>query len=495
MSTLDHPPRPAHGERPPLPPVGPTPPEHDGAHLPQPHVVAGEGAEEEEPEERSRLVSTLLLAAAIAALVWFGGWGITLAVLGFVISIFLHEMGHYLTAKASGMKVTEFFLAFGPRLWSFRRGETEYGVKAIPAGAYVKIIGMNNLDEVDPADEAKAYRQKPYHQRLAVAFGGPGMNLLIGLVLIWVVLVFWGQSGDPSRWTVDEISNQDAVAARIEQFDPDLEQPANQELLAAFAAGEGPAQVAGIEQGDRVVAIDGQEVDDFGEMSDYIRAHPGDEVTLEIERDGETIEATTTIGTIANGVDGEEGGFLGLGAAPPERETSSPIAAVPESFQLVGEQIVGAVQGIGRVFTPSGLGDAWNALSDNVDGTESARESAPPSPRAGAATTGDEERAVSIVGAASIGGQIAEQGFGGLLAFLAAVNIFLAVFNLVPLLPFDGGHIVVATYEKIREMISGERRYMADVSKLIPLTYGVVMVIAVFGFLLISNDILDPPQL
>src|SRR4029079_19291502 len=100
--------------------------------------------------------------------------------------IVLHELGHFLTAKKAGMKCTEFFIGFGPRIWSFRRGETEYGVKAIPAGAYVKIIGMNHLEEVDPSDEERTYRRKPFWRRLSVAVGGSTMHFLIAFVLICV---------------------------------------------------------------------------------------------------------------------------------------------------------------------------------------------------------------------------------------------------------------------------------------------------------------------
>ena len=160
-----------------------------------------------------------------------------------VVTIVLHELGHYLTAKWSGMKVTEFFLGFGPRIWSFRRGETDYGVKAIPAGAYVKIIGMNSYEEVDPADEARTYRQQSYPRRLAVAVAGSAMHFLIALVLIFVLLVGFGTAGrrpacsrtvQPSGWTVTEVVAGSAAAA------------------------------AGLQAGDRIVSVDGVAVADLG---------------------------------------------------------------------------------------------------------------------------------------------------------------------------------------------------------------------------------------
>ena len=115
----------------------------------------------------------------VVALGWLWGWSMLVVIAALIVTIALHELGHYLTAKWSGMKVTEYFLGFGPRIWSFRRGETDYGVKAIPAGAYVKIIGMNSYEEVDPADESRTYRQQSYPRRLAVAVGGSAMHFLI----------------------------------------------------------------------------------------------------------------------------------------------------------------------------------------------------------------------------------------------------------------------------------------------------------------------------
>src|SRR5436190_4891279 len=121
-----------------------------------------------------------------------GGWQLLLVVVSIVVMIVLHELGHYIAAKKSGMKVTEFFLGFGPKLWSYRRGETEYGVKAIPAGAYVRIIGMNNLEEVPPEDEARTYRQQSYPKRLLVVSAGSGMHFLLALLCLYMLLTVTG---------------------------------------------------------------------------------------------------------------------------------------------------------------------------------------------------------------------------------------------------------------------------------------------------------------
>jgi membrane-associated protease RseP (regulator of RpoE activity) len=141
-----------------------------------------------------RLAGELVVAiAAIVALAVVTGYvDLLIVVVSIIVIVMLHELGHFLTAKHGGMKVTEYFVGFGPRLWSFRRGETEYGIKALPLGGYVKIPGMTNLEEVDPADEGRLYRDKPFHSRLLVAVAGSAVHFLLAFVLLWVLLAFVG---------------------------------------------------------------------------------------------------------------------------------------------------------------------------------------------------------------------------------------------------------------------------------------------------------------
>src|SRR5690606_6949631 len=164
-----------------------------------------------------------------------------------------------------GMKVTEFFLGFGPHIWSFQRGDTRYGLKAIPAGAYVKIIGMHNLDEVDPADEARTYRRQSFPRRFATVIAGPVVNLLLALVLVGVLLVSVGLP-DRGSWAVDEISDRSGAAA------------------------------AGLQPGDRVLSVDGVPVDDFDDLFDAVEVRAGRQVPLVVERDGERVTLTAPIG-------------------------------------------------------------------------------------------------------------------------------------------------------------------------------------------------------
>jgi membrane-associated protease RseP (regulator of RpoE activity) len=388
----------------------------------------------------------LVVVATVAFGIW-AGLGTLAIVLALVFMIFMHELGHYVTAKAAGMKVTEFFIGFGPRLWSFRRGETEYGLKAIPAGAYVKVIGMSNLEEVPPEDEPRTYRQQPYWRRLSVAVAGSTMHFLMALVLIFVVLVGFGiPKPDSDAWTVGALTERS------------------------------PAEESGIELGDSVVSVDGQRFDNFDDLSSELRSHPGDEVTLEVERDGEVRRVDVTLAE--TNPQGEDVGFLGIGPSF-ERVREGPVSGVVESFRTTGETMWLSVKGLGSFFSPSGLSGYYDTLTASTSGEgDSDVESNP-------------NRVVSIYGAVRLASDTEE--VADVLAFLFAINIFIGIFNLVPLLPLDGGHVAIATYERIRSRRG--RPYHADIAKLMPLTYAVVLLLVLVGVTSLYLDIADPLQL
>ncbi|MCZ7629920.1 MAG: site-2 protease family protein [Microthrixaceae bacterium] len=229
-------------------------------------------------DAESRVARVVAVAGLVVWLAVTGGLAMILVVGAVILMIFLHELGHYMAAKHAGMKVTEFFLGFGTRLWSFKRGETEFGLKAIPAGAYVKIIGMNNLEEVDPADEARTYRQAPFHSRFSVAIAGSAMHFALALVLLVVQFAAFGRVDD-SRWVIGDLTEG------------------------------GAAQQAGLRSGDQVVSFDGEPVGSFDEFRDQIAAATG-EVVVEVERNGETeaipvelIRRGKIIGTVGTDVD------------------------------------------------------------------------------------------------------------------------------------------------------------------------------------------------
>ena len=390
------------------------------------------------------------LALVVVATVAFGVWaglGTLAIVLALIFMIFMHELGHYVTAKAAGMKVTEFFIGFGPRLWSFQRGETEYGLKAIPAGAYVKVIGMSNLEEVDPADEPRTYRQQPYWRRLSVAVAGSTMHFLMALALVFVVLVGFGiPKPDSDNWSVGALTERS------------------------------PAERAGIELGDRIVSVDGQRYASFDDLSDELRANPGEEVTLELERDGQVRTLAVTLADTNPA--GENVGFLGIGPEF-ERVREGLGSGVVESFQTTGETMWASVRGLGSFFSPSGLSGYVDTLTATTNGERDAD------------IEDNEDRVVSIYGAVRLASQ--SDGVADVLAFLFAINIFVGIFNLVPLLPLDGGHVAIATYERIRSRRG--RPYHADISKLMPLTYAVVLLLVLVGVTSLYLDITNPLSL
>ena len=388
-----------------------------------------------------------LVALATVAFGFWAGLGTLAIVLALVFMIFMHELGHYVTAKAAGMKVTEFFIGFGPRLFSFQRGETEYGLKAIPAGAYVKVIGMSNLEEVDPADEARTYRQQPYWRRLSVAIAGSTMHFLMALALVFVVLVGFGIPQPSSdSWTVGALTERS------------------------------PAERAGLELGDRVVTVDGRQFDNFDDLSKELRSHPGDEVALQVEHDGEV--RTVTVRLAEQNPEGEDVGFLGIGPRF-ERVREGPVSGVVESFKMTGETMWASIRGLGSFFSPSGLSGYVDTLTATTSGDKDTSVEDNP------------DRVVSIYGAVRLASQ--SDGVPEVLAFLFAINIFVGIFNLVPLLPLDGGHVAIATYEKIRSRPG--RMYHADVSKLMPLTYAVVLVLVLVGVTSLYLDITNPLNL
>ena len=215
-------------------------------------------------ETRKAVTGGVLFVLALVALVVIRpSTAVTVAIIvGLILTIMLHEWGHYIAAKRSGMKVTEFFLGFGPRIWSFRRGETEYGVKAIPAGGYVRIVGMTNLEEVDPEDEARTYRQATTGKRLITVLAGIIVNLVLALVLIFAILV--------ARGPEDISTKLESVSA------------------------SSPAAAAGFRAGDKIVAIDGHRITTWDEVGAAITPHRGDALLFTVVRDGRRLDLVAT---------------------------------------------------------------------------------------------------------------------------------------------------------------------------------------------------------
>ena len=405
-------------------------------------VMAGGSVVEKADDE---LVGGWRGAAGVASIVllfaWIGllnGWWLVFA-LGVLASIFLHEVGHFVTARWTGMKATQFFIGFGPRLWSFRRGETEYGVRAIPAGAFVRIVGMNSMDDVDPAEEPRTYRSKSYPRRLLVISAGSIMHMLIAIGLLFAVYV-----GD------GEIVDRDGV------YLADVETT-------------GPAWSAGLREGDVVLAIAGSELASIGELGETVRANePGDVLAFTVLRDGETVSFPVGLG--ANTVEGDPRfgqPYIGVTSGSHVQEHSvgsAAVNAVTDIFPVSWEMTKGVV----KVLNPVNIVTHLAGTNDDI-----------------------ETRPTTLIGAGSLSDDVGEaQGVMGILYFLAVLNVFVGVFNMFPLLPLDGGHAAIATYERIRERKG--QRYYADVAKMMPFAMAVMTVLLLLFMSGLYLDITDP---
>jgi membrane-associated protease RseP (regulator of RpoE activity) len=415
----------------------------------------------------------VLLAAAVILLGVLGGKGWLFITLGLTVMIFLHELGHFVTAKLSGMKVTEFFLGFGPKLWSFRRGETEYGVKLIPVLAYVRIVGMNNLDEVPPEDEPRTFRQQSFPKRALVMSAGSLMHFIQAFVILIVVFAMVGVPGDTDLAT--------QLGGRQPSFD-----------VESVLKGSSAA-TAGMKAGDQIVAIDGHEVSSMADVSHLIAPHPDEKVVVTVSRHGEELDLPAVIGRVPDqpgrgrlGINME---FIHLDQLP--KVTAGPVTAVGEAGKTVVDWMGEHVKFLGS-FATGGLG---NFARDVADGGSKRGDS--PAIVSNGNSNGkdvqpaqDDTRFLSIYGVARLGAQASQNGAADFLMLLALVNVAIGVINLVPLLPFDGGHLSIAIYERFRSRRG--RRHMADVSRLLPLTYAVVLVLSVLMVSTVYLDIVDP---
>jgi membrane-associated protease RseP (regulator of RpoE activity) len=400
------------------------------------------------------LVALVVITAVFIALGW--GWLLLFIAILFAI-VMLHEFGHFITAKRAGMKVTEYFVGFGPRLWSVRRGETEYGVKAIPAGGYVRITGFTSVEEVAEEDEPRAYRQQPFHQRIIVASAGSAMHLLIALVLA-LILVF----------TFGHATNNYNVSA-----------------LEHWPGRTTPAALAGLQVGDTIVSVDGKTFTNPNSMTDAIKNATGTPLHLGVERDGKLIHLTATPengkGITVDGTKLDNRGYLGVDistATAPISAVNAPYAAVDTMWQLTDVE----ARGIGALFSPSGISGLWHQVSD------------PQYAQTVANNPSLSPRASSIIGIANIGAQAEQAGLQSLLLLLIAINIVFAILNMLPMIPLDGGHVAVATYEWIRTK-KGQPYYRADITKLFPFAAVFIAILAVITLSAFYLDITHPLHL
>lgn len=387
--------------------------------------------------------------------------GVIAFIVALLVSLTLHELGHLLTAKKFGMKATQFFVGFGPTLWSRHRGETEYGVKALPLGGYVKIVGMTPLEEVDPADERRAFYRQPGTQRAVVLAAGSVTHFVITFVLLLVVAMGVGIPGEgPPTTTVAAVSKcvPDKAQAACTDSDP-----------------RSPATLAGMRAGDKIVAFDGTAVTGWSELSKAIDTHQPGPTDITVLRDGHRVTLRANLAAKPDG----SGSFLGFYPYQGYGRLG-PVDSVAFAGKFMGQMVVMVGQVL--VELPSTIP---NLFSEDR----------------GANGGG----AASIVGAAYFSGQAIaadapmQERLIQFLSIIISLNLFVGILNLLPLLPLDGGHIAVLAYERARAGVARLRGRPdpgpVDMKKLLPATYAVVVLLVGFGILLIFADIVNPLKL
>ncbi len=400
------------------------------------------------PERRyTRRQSFTRLGMFIAFLVMaaYFSWSAMVFVLLFALSIIAHEFGHYIVAKRSGMKVTEFFIGFGPRIWSFRRGETEYGIKAIPLGAYVKTPGMTNLeDTIAPQDEARTFRAQSYPRRALMIAAGPLMNLTIALVGFCVAFAIFDEPTLTSGYPAIEVADQPG--------DP-----------------ISPAVTAGLRTGDRLVSIAGEPVATWDDVGRVVRPLPGEEVPIVVERAGSLVALTAVLGTRT---DCPDYGYLGLRPTSVEGVINrNPVQGAAAGASFFGEAFGSTLSGIAKVFGPSGIGRIFLTVTGQECDDLAARPT-------------------SIVGITSIGGQAVRSGPQATIMLISVVNLALGMLNLAPILPLDGGHLLMITIERIKRRT--RRNYVIDYAKALPYFSVAILLMA---FVMLSAVYLDTLRL
>jgi membrane-associated protease RseP (regulator of RpoE activity) len=404
-------------------------------------------------------------------------FGVVLFALAIFVSVCLHEAGHMLTAKAFGMKVTRYFAGFGPTLFSFRRGETEYGLKAIPLGGFVKIAGMTPQEE--DADQPRAMWRYPVWKRTIVMSAGSVTHFILGFVVLWITLFLVGVPNpalSPDRQPAlvriaDCVYATDSSAA-CTPSDP-----------------QSPAKVAGLHNGDQITSFDGQPVSTYADLQRSIRAAQPGPATLTYVRDGTEHSAEVTLVPASrhavddSNLSGPVSTVAALGVGwqlpkgVPTTVTYGPVDSVGQSVRFTGQLF----SGIGTAITniPKRVPNLWNALSGK--------------PR-------DPNGPISVVGASRLGGESVQHGAWTLfLSFLISLNFFVGVFNLLPLLPLDGGHIAIAWFERVRSWLYARLRRpdpgRVDYLRLMPVTYAVILIFGGFTLLTVAADIVNPVTL
>ena len=396
------------------------------------------------------------LVLLVALLTWLAGWALPVVLGAIVVMVMGHEFGHFITAKRAGMQVTDFFVGFGPVVWSTTRGETRYGVRALLLGGYVKVPGMVWPEKIDPGLEPRTYRAATYPRKVLFASAGSLMHLVMALVLAWASLTLVGLPS-ASHVGITSFTHWDGHSKNA-------------------------AQLAGLRVGDRIVSIDAHEVTNADTLVSLVHRSSGRVVTIVVARGGHdlTLHATPVDGrTLKVGgaplVRGSTAqGYLGVELGD-QVVHSSWWAAVPRSFVQIGSTVAAAAHAMVHVFSPGEFLNLFHQVA---------------SPSAATNPSAQMTRPQSIVGVVRIAVQSTQAGVGTLLEILITVNIFVGLLNMLPMLPLDGGYVAVATYERLRSRRG--RHYEADLNRLAPVVYAFMSVLLVLFATTLYLDIVHP---
>ena len=442
--------------------------------------------------------------------------GVLVFAFGLLASIALHEIGHMVPAKKFGVKVTQYMVGFGPTLWSRHRGDTEYGFKAIPVGGYIRMIGMvppradgkvsrwprrmatavedfrrMSRAEVDPADEHRQFYRLTPGKKMIVMLGGPCMNLLIFLVLFTVLLTTMGKPHDDQSTTVASVEKQ-VVCADPSRAQKDL-CPATPVTAPAYNK---------LLPNDRILSVDGHPISSWDQLVGYIEPAAGQQLTLVVRRDG--VDRTVHITPVTNvkyaddtGTATKVAGFIGIASVPHHYYKALSITAIPGQ---IGSQIKLGFDALGKY--PAKIQNLWQTVFEGKKR--------------------DVNGAVGVVGIGRISGDYARSSLLStqdkifvLINLLAGVNLLLFLFNLLPLLPLDGGHVAGAIVESIKRgrarprarrqppvvdadgvaVAPAHRQIFVDTASMLPVMYAVASVLIVLTLLTLYADIVKPINL
>ncbi|HEY0000602.1 MAG TPA: site-2 protease family protein [Actinoplanes sp.] len=412
---------------------------------------------------------------------WLGTAAFALTIL---ISVSLHELGHMVTGKRFGMKVTQYFVGFGPTIFSWKRGETEYGLKAIPLGGFCKIVGMTPQDEdVAPADQHRAMWRFPVWKRTIVMGAGSVTHFLLAIAGIWIMAITIGLPNPAYPATAaDEMS----MPARITVGPCTWRELPTTETTCTPGTGTavaGPAFAAGLREGDVITKVGATAVTNYGDLTAAIRSQSAGPVTFEYTRNGTPATATVNLITAKRSpVDDQDGKVADVAVAGLGWDRSSiarvldynPATAVPATGSFAWLIVKNSFESMKRI--PEKIPALWNSIT----GSER-----------------DPNTPISVVGASRLGGEAIEKGVPEVFwQIFIALNVFIGIFNLLPLLPLDGGHIAIAWFERARSWLYARLRKpdpgRVDYFKLMPVTYAVILIGGAFTLLTVTADIVNP---